>query len=142
MKQCRTLVAAAVLSLVALTAGVSTQAVAGVDFAAYEALSAAKNDVAAHPELKYGSNKPITDGRYDKSVAVTCANGTFVGVNHGDYRAWRGIPFAKPPVGELRWKKPVPAPDGDGVFEAYAFGYKPLQLFGSPHESEDCLYLN
>ncbi len=95
----------------------------------------------------YGENKPIT-GDYDKTLAVSCSNGVFVGKEAGGVRAYKGIPFAEPPTGALRWKPPVPAKDGDGVFEAYYFGASPVQTEwpsepGSYYpQSEDCLKLN
>lgn len=53
-------------------------------------------------------NKRITDGVYDKALAVKCMNGTFVGRKEDNILSWKGIPFvAKQPVGELRWKAPV-----------------------------------
>jgi para-nitrobenzyl esterase len=65
--------------------------------------------------------------------------------------AWKGIPFAKPPVGDLRWRPPVPAPDWQGVRDAAAFGSACLQPAPDPKglysngmapTSEDCLTLN
>jgi para-nitrobenzyl esterase len=60
-----------------------------------------------------------------------------------------GIPFAKPPVGELRWKAPQPLSNWTGVKETKKFGPRPMQkiVFGdmgsrSNGLSEDCLYLN
>lgn len=60
--------------------------------------------------------------------AVTCHNGTFTGVKleNGVY-AYLGIPFAKPPVGPLRWKAPVDAEDCQGQFKAVKYGCQPLQ---------------
>ena len=95
----------------------------------------------------YGENQPVT-GNYDKSLAAVCSNGVFVGKESGGVRAFKGIPFALPPTGDLRWKPPVPAPDGDGVYEAYYFGASPVQTEwpsepGSYYpQSEDCLKLN
>lgn len=60
-----------------------------------------------------------------------------------------GIPFAQPPVGELRWKAPQPVKDYEGVLEAKKFSPAPVQanVFGDmisrgDGQSEDCLYLN
>lgn len=60
-----------------------------------------------------------------------------------------GIPFAKPPVGPLRWKAPQPVPSWTGVKQTKKFGPRPVQgiVFGdmmsrSDGLSEDCLYLN
>lgn len=40
-----------------------------------------------------GENKPITDGNYDKSLAVKCINGTFVGRKTENICVFRGIPY-------------------------------------------------
>ena len=64
--------------------------------------------------------------------------------------AFRGIPYAAPPVGDLRWKPPMPASAWEGVRSADAFGTACpqgpglAQLTGEalPTLSEDCLYLN
>ena len=60
-----------------------------------------------------------------------------------------GIPFAKPPVGILRWREPQPVENWKGVLSTKAFGPKPVQaiVFGDMNSrasgmSEDCLYLN
>lgn len=60
-----------------------------------------------------------------------------------------GIPFAKPPVGELRWKAPQPMDNWTGVKKTAAFGPRAIQApvfgdmdFKSDGLSEDCLYLN
>jgi para-nitrobenzyl esterase len=68
---------------------------------------------------------------------------------------FKGIPFAAPPLGDLRWKEPQPAKPWKGVKECIAFGPSPIQPkpvsflmigpeFVVPREplSEDCLYLN
>ena len=48
----------------------------------------------------YGDNKQITDGNCDKSLAVKCINGTFVGKKNEGVIAYKGIPFVgKQPVG-------------------------------------------
>ena len=90
----------------------------------------------------FGANKEITGDDYDASLAVTCENGTFVGRHVGGCVAWLGIPFAKPPVGELRWEKPVPCDPSTKVFEAYNYGLKPVQFVPTEGMGEDCLNLN
>ena len=64
-------------------------------------------------------------------------------------RVFRGIPFAAPPVGELRWKAPQPVKNWEGVRQAVEFGPSCMQrpVFGDMEfrnkgMSEDCLYLN
>jgi para-nitrobenzyl esterase len=56
--------------------------------------------------------------------------------------SWKGIPYARPPIGELRWRAPQP-PEDFGVLDASNFGpvctqYSGYEVMGS----EDCLYLN
>lgn len=56
---------------------------------------------------------------------------------------YRGIPFAAPPVGDLRWRAPQPAANWEGVKQTTRFAPKPIQGAGNaPDISEDCLYLN
>ena len=99
-------------------------------------------------EMYGGENKKITDGNYDKSLAVKCINGTFVGKKTENIIMYRGIPFVgKQPVGELRWKAPVDAAADDGVYEAYynaksAYGNGQLETGSLYYMDEDCLYLN
>ncbi|HUL78625.1 MAG TPA: carboxylesterase family protein [Vicinamibacteria bacterium] len=66
----------------------------------------------------------------------------------GSGLVFRGIPFAAPPVGDLRWKEPQAAPPYGGVRKATAFGPRCLQgrifddMVFRDQPSEDCLYLN
>src|SRR5262249_20135876 len=58
-----------------------------------------------------------------------------------DMRIYKGIPYAAPPVGDLRWKAPKPAAHWDGVRAADKFSPTCMQGNGQ-QSSEDCLYLN
>ena len=93
---------------------------------------------------QYGKNKQITDSNYDKSVAVKCVNGTFVGKKTENIIVYRGIPFVdQQPIGEWRWKAPMEYTADDGVYEAYHWAKLSVQdLSISDHQGEDCLYLN
>ncbi len=80
---------------------------------------------------------------------VKTATGVIEGKDGGAFRAFLGIPFAAPPVGELRWKPPVPAAKWEGVRKATEFGSRCMQapifddmVFRDPGGSEDCLTLN
>jgi para-nitrobenzyl esterase len=57
-----------------------------------------------------------------------------------------GVPYAAPPVGDLRWKSPLPNQKWRELRSCFEFGadFPQLanQLFRAPHQSEDCLYLN
>jgi para-nitrobenzyl esterase len=59
---------------------------------------------------------------------------------------FKGIPFAAPPVGKLRWRPPQPVQEWEGVRDAFEFGPDPMQAAGQAptgaRASEDCLYLN
>jgi para-nitrobenzyl esterase len=59
-----------------------------------------------------------------------------------DVRVFKGVPFAAPPVGDLRWRAPKPAAHWDGVRKAEEFSPTCMQGNGSGKMSEDCLYLN
>jgi para-nitrobenzyl esterase len=95
------------------------------------------------------------------SAAVTepvrVENGLVAGVPglFPEVRVFKGIPFAAPPIGELRWRAPKPAANWDGVRKADAFSANCMQRaanggafppYGGDRSatrmSEDCLYLN
>ncbi len=74
---------------------------------------------------------------------------------NGDIHIFKGIPFAAPPVGDLRWKAPQPVQPWAGVRKCEVFGPSPMQNKPAPFSmwteeflipkepiSEDCLYLN
>lgn len=85
------------------------------------------------------------------SVRTKVENGVIEGFydKEKDLDQYFGIPYAKPPVGNLRWKAPQPAENWAGVLETQSFGPSPVQTnvfgdmkFRSEQKSEDCLYLN
>jgi para-nitrobenzyl esterase len=77
-------------------------------------------------------------------------NGLIEGVQEASgILSFKGIPFAAPPVGALRWKEPQPVNNWKGVLETKRFGPRAMQpsifgdmVFRSNGMSEDCLYLN
>lgn len=80
---------------------------------------------------------------------VKTAEGILEGKDLSGIKVFKGVPFAAPPVGNLRWKAPQPAKHWDGVREAKEYGPNPMQeplfgdmSFGTKVNSEDCLYLN
>jgi len=88
-------------------------------------------------------------GNEDNPPIVKTANGSLQGINESGIRTFKGIPFAQPPVGTLRWKEPQPVKNWQGVRKADKFGPRAMQraVFGdmnfrSDGVSEDCLYLN
>ncbi|KAF7773166.1 hypothetical protein Agabi119p4_5333 [Agaricus bisporus var. burnettii] len=83
------------------------------------------------------------------NLTIQLPIGTFRGFSSGGIDQWRGIPFAEPPVGPLRFKAPVPITgDPDAAKDATEFGDacpQPLDGLGTAPGapiSEDCLYLN
>ena len=82
------------------------------------------------------------------SFPVKCHNGTFVGKEKENIISYKGIPFAKPPIKNLRWKPPVECDNSNDIFEAYSFQKSPVQTHGEGEPAsyyeigEDCLYLN
>jgi len=90
----------------------------------------------------------------DPSTLRTTASGAVVGFK-GQYGsdAWLGVPFARPPVGDLRWRAPEPPQPWPGTRAALASGHPCPQyssIFGGvstgrsdePVGNEDCLYLD
>ena len=83
-------------------------------------------------------------------LQVKTVNGIVEGkLEKSGVRSFKGIPFAAPPVGDLRWREPQPAKSWTGVLKANQFGPRAMQtaIFGdmssrSDGMSENCLYLN
>ena len=99
----------------------------------------------------------VSCGQSD-SLTVKVDGGLIKGVlsDANDVAVFKGIPYAAPPVGDLRWKKPQPVIAWKGVRDCSEFGNISIQLghdegsfywkefyyMGFPPQSEDCLYLN
>ena len=86
---------------------------------------------------------------FAQNPQVKTNDGILEGVNESGVKVFRGVPFAAPPVGDLRWKAPQPVTKWSGVRKADKFGDDPMQadIFGDMNflgdqRSEDCLYLN
>ena len=88
-------------------------------------------------------------------TTVQTQSGQLRGQAEGGIHVFRGVPYAQPPVGELRWRRPQPREPWDGVRDALEFGPISIQpprpaagpfagIMGHSQEltSEDCLYLN
>ncbi len=105
--------------------------------------------------LAYSFNRKVNPGL--KAETLEIESGLISGVKSASSEviAYKGIPFAEPPVGQLRWKAPQPARHWQGVKSCDAFGPSPMQAkpvpflvyteeFLIPEKpiSEDCLYLN
>src|SRR4051812_21199971 len=73
---------------------------------------------------------------------VKVEGGLVQGAAEDGLMVYRGIPFAAPPIGDLRWRAPQPAAKWDGVRQTVKFAPRPIQGTSSPEASEDCLYLN
>ena len=76
---------------------------------------------------------------------VKTAEGILEGLNLSGIKVFKGVPFAAPPVGNLRWKAPQPVEKWEGVRKATEFGPNPMQEalfgdmnFGTKVNSEDC----
>lgn len=85
------------------------------------------------------------------SVQVKTADGIVEGVVSADgkVKTFKGIPYAAPPVGPLRWREPQPVVPWSGVRQAVEYGPRAMQVhvwddmfFFDQGPSEDCLYLN
>lgn len=79
---------------------------------------------------------------------TTVEQGEIEGVVEDGLGMFKAIPYAKPPIGDLRWKAPVPMDKWDGIYKTDHYASMPPQRLSSsskhksPSWSEDCLYLN
>jgi para-nitrobenzyl esterase len=91
-----------------------------------------------------------THAQKTSTARVNTANGILEGnIDEAGISVFRGVPFAQPPLGNLRWKEPQPVQNWKGVRKADHFGNRGMQkpVFGdmgfrAESSSEDCLYLN
>jgi para-nitrobenzyl esterase len=79
------------------------------------------------------------------AVIVVTDKGAVRGLIAAGMRSFKGIPYAAPPVGNLRWKAPQPAAAWKGIRAAAGFGSncpQPPGFFGRLSDNENCLFLN
>lgn len=101
------------------------------------------------PALLAGQTVTAQTGSESALLIVNTNDGKLEGTYASGITIFKGIPFAQPPVGNLRWKEPQPVRPWTGVRKADHFGPRAMQLpiysdmnFRSDGVSEDCLYLN
>jgi para-nitrobenzyl esterase len=87
---------------------------------------------------------PLGSPAFAETVRVE--GGLLQGTVEDGLRVYRGIPYAVPPIDDLRWRPPQPAPKWEGVRTADHFGRACVQtntaIANLPAPNEDCLYLN
>ena len=93
----------------------------------------------------------VISGNCFGQTRVKTANGVVEGTvdKTTGVRTFKGVPFAAPPVGKLRWQPPQAIQNWNGTLKAEQFGPRCMQrsiysdmVFRSNGMSEDCLYLN
>ncbi len=85
----------------------------------------------------------IPPGHAQQQPLVSIEDGKIQGTIEEDIQVYKGIPFAAPPIDDLRWKAPQPVDKWTGTLDASHFAPGPIQGWNSPSgKSEDCLYLN
>jgi para-nitrobenzyl esterase len=84
------------------------------------------------------------DGSPADSVVIKTPSGALRGAAQDGMRSFLGVPYARPPVGDLRWRAPQPLPAWAGTRDALQFGPECMQGAGRAPVpmSEDCLFLN
>jgi|WetSurMetagenome_2_1015567.scaffolds.fasta_scaffold00772_6 para-nitrobenzyl esterase len=83
----------------------------------------------------------ISGNAQSLSAIIMTEGGKVEGTVENGIKVYKGIPFAAPPVGELRWKAPQPVKSWEGVKKADKFAPGSIQN-QKLEQSEDCLYLN
>lgn len=94
--------------------------------------------------LLLATARRVSSSDHKPFVATEC--GPVRGQIEDNVAVFKGIPYAKPPVGSLRWQPPQPLTEEDGCWEgtlrAHDFGSECVQGQGNPQGAEDCLFLN
>ncbi|MHC0433248.1 carboxylesterase/lipase family protein [Streptomyces sp. O3] len=88
------------------------------------------------------SARPYSRGERSNRVIVRTTAGRIAGERTDDVTVFRGVPYAAPPTGPLRFASPRPPEPWKGIRDATAFGAPALQTDYLPDSSEDCLYAN
>ncbi|MBQ7248349.1 MAG: carboxylesterase/lipase family protein [Lachnospiraceae bacterium] len=107
----------------------------------------AKKKLRRSMTVAYGENRILLTAP-DPDLSAVCVNGIFAGRRTGCVLCFRGIPYALPPVGKRRWKRPVPVRPSGSFREAVYNGRSPVQTELESErasfypQGEDCLYLN
>ncbi|MEU4483212.1 carboxylesterase family protein [Micromonospora sp. NPDC023966] len=94
----------------------------------------------------FGALSSVAHAESADPAVVATGSGPVRGVVAADHRAFAGIPYAAPPIGDLRWRAPLPAAPWSSIRGATRPG-NPCPQLGGPDGStlvgsEDCLYLN
>ncbi len=76
------------------------------------------------------------------STIIDTEAGKVEGTQENGFMSFKGIPFAAPPVGDLRWKDPQPVEPWQGILKADTFACGCSQAQNLRPQGEDCLYLN
>src|SRR4030095_5991828 len=100
--------------------------------------------------LSLGRFTSLNKDSANNCLVVKTKSGEVRGVTRGDGAAeFLGIPYAAPPIGDLRWREPLPVKAWQGIREASSFGAPCAQAVlgdwnrhDSETSSEDCLFLN
>jgi para-nitrobenzyl esterase len=95
-----------------------------------------------------GTTMAQVEGSGSPGPIVKIAGGAVRGTTADGVVSFKGIPYAAPPVGDLRWREPMPVKAWQGVREANSFGPPCIQEIAAFNQEEghggkeDCLYLN
>jgi carboxylesterase type B len=95
--------------------------------------------------LLFGAVPAAANGGEDSSPIVRIDTGSLRGASAGGVDSFLGIPYARPPAGDLRWRAPQPAQPWPGVRDAVAYGSRcaaAASTNGPRSLAEDCLFVN